>query len=345
MQTPSRLRKSLVRVFVIASVVMLAPQLSNAQDDVVPPPSPNVTRSSGRGSIVGRVVLPSGQPVTERCRVTLTSMRENDLTVFTDNNGGFGFANLPEATYTIEATGDVKLYETVSQEVRLVHGMQVRLVINLKEKNPTHGSNAGRVVSATEVDPNIPSAARKEYEKGTLLAAQEKITEAIDRFKAAIGIYPAYLIARNDLGVQYLKLKRLPEAVEQFEEAIQINSKAFNPRLNMGIALVNLKRYTEAVDHLTQAISINSSSPSAHLYLGIAALETDDLETAFREIDTSQSIGGKDFSVAHFFRARIALKRGERPLAVAQLNAYLENAPTGEYAAKAKALLDQLKEN
>lgn len=320
----------------------LAPQSVFAQDDVLPPPSANTGVGGGRGGIVGRVVLPSGQPVGERCRVSLSSILETDRTVYTDNNGGFGFGSLPEATYTLEVAGDPKLYEVVLQEVRLLRGMQVRLVINLKERKSS-ASNSEPVISAAEVDPNVPNAARKEYEKGTRLAAEEKITEAIERFKQAIELYPAYLMARNDLGVQYLKLKRTTEAVEQFEGAIEINPKAFNPRLNMGIALVNQNKYTDAIDHLTQATSINSSSPSAHLYLGIAALETDDLATALREIDAAQSMGGPEYSLAYYFRARVAMKKGEREQAISQLNAYLKNAPNGEYASKARTLLEELR--
>jgi len=343
--TPELIRFTIYSV-VISAFCLLSPRLASAQDDVVPPPSTiNSRGSGGNGSIAGRVVLPSGQPVAERCRVTLSSMRETDLTIYTDNNGGFGFGNLPEAIYTLEIAGDPKLYELVSQEVRLLRGVQLRLVINLKERKASTDPHRGSVISPAELDPNVPSAARKEYEKGTQLAAEEKINEAIDRFKKAISLYPPYLLARNDLGVQYLRLKRIGEAVEQFEGAIEINSKAFNPRLNLGIALVNQKKYTDAIDHLALAISINSASPSAHLYLGIAALETDDLERAQREIDVAQSMGGSDYSVAYYFRARVAMKKGEREKAVSQLNAYLKNSPTGEYASKARALLEELKQN
>jgi hypothetical protein len=47
-----------------------------------------------RGSIVGRSVA-VGPACYGRCRVMLSSMRENERTVLTDNNGGFGFGNLP----------------------------------------------------------------------------------------------------------------------------------------------------------------------------------------------------------------------------------------------------------
>src|SRR5690349_15277978 len=106
--TPGLIRFTIYSL-VISACCLLSPRLASAQDDVVPPPSTiNSRGSGGNGSIAGRVVLPSGQPVAERCRVTLSSMRETDLTIYTDNNGGFGFGNLPEAIYTLEIAGDPK---------------------------------------------------------------------------------------------------------------------------------------------------------------------------------------------------------------------------------------------
>ena len=316
-----------------------------AQDDSIPLPPPVSSTGSGSGSITGRVVLPSGDPVNGRLRIILSTIENPGMLSYTDNNGGFGFRNLREGNYTLEVLADREVYEPISEQVRVNRGMQVVLLINLREKLTAAKKNIGAVVSAAEADPNVPEAARKEYEKGIRLAAHDRIPEAIERFKGAIVLYPKYLMAHNDLGVQYLKLKRTGEALEQFEAAIEINQKAFNPRLNIGIALVNQKRYTEAIDNLTQAISINSSSAAAHLYLGIAALETEDLATAVREIDAAQSLGGTEYAVAHYFRAHVAMKKGERELAITQLNAYLKTAPTGEYAPKARALLEELKRN
>lgn len=343
MRTSIKLFRLLLLLTVPAGA-MLAPQCVFTQDDVPPPPSPNTALGGGRGSIVGRVVLPSGQPITERCRVTLSSILETDRTVYTDNNGGFGFGGLPEATYTLEITGDGKLYDVVTQEVRLLRGMQVRLVINLKEKKPSPGSNAGSVISAAEADPNVPKPARNDYEKGTRLAAEEKIAEAIERFKHAIELYPGYLMARNDLGVQYLKLKRTTEAVDQFEGAIEINPNAFNPRLNLGIVLVEQKKYLEAIDHLTLAVSIDSAQPAAHLYFGMASLETDDLPTAERELSKALALGSAEYSIAHFYIAHLQMKKGDRDGAIRELKTYLEGSPSGEKATQSRALLEKLKQ-
>lgn len=318
-----------------------------AQDNPTPiprlPTSPAIEIASG--NISGRVVLPSGHPINDRVRITLSTMTDPGMLLYTDNTGAFNFSGLRPGTYTVEAIGDGKLYDPVSEQITLLRGMRANLVIRLREKSSSSATKPGEVVSLNEVDLNVPAAAKKEYDKGSKFSNEGKAQEAIAAFKKALDIYPNYLIAHNDLGVQYLNLKRPAEAAEQFGDAIEINPKAFNPRLNMGIALVNQKKYNDALDHLTLAVSINSSSPSAHLYFGIAALETDDLATALREIDSSQTLGGPEYCLAHYFRARVALKKGEGGQAIAELNAYLKNAPNGEYAAAARALLEELKHN
>ena len=330
---------------VIGSAIALFPVQAYAQDDVIPPPTPINTRSEGgRGSIAGRVVLPSGQPVSDRVKITLSDIRNPDLTIYTDTNGGFGFTNLPEAIYTLEISGDPKLYEVITQEVRLLRGMHARVLINLKEKNASANNKlGGGVVSATEADVNVPAPAKKEYEKGVALVNEGKIQQAIERFKQAITIYPKYLVAHNDLGTQYLKIKSLSEAAEQFELAIEINPKAFNPQLNLGIALVEQKEYLSAMDHLRLAASIDSSSPAVHLYTGIASTAMDELDEAARELSTALSMGGPEYSLAHFYLAHVHMKKGERNEAVQELKAYLAQAPEGERAAQARRMLDQLK--
>jgi len=233
-------------------------------------------------------------------------------------------------------------YETVYQEVRIIYGAHPMLVITLREKGNASKSNAG-VVSASEVDQQVPEAARKEYEKGVQYSEKGKIEDAVDRFKKALAISPNYLMARNNLGVQYLKLGKWEEAAEQFESAIAINSKALNPRQNLGIALIEQKKYSQAVEHLNQAISLDASSPAAHLYLGIASLGVEDIDQAERELSTALSLGGDGYSNAHFYLGLVYMKKGEREPAIRELKTYLEKVPKGEKAPRAKQLLEKLK--
>ncbi len=329
-----------LKVFQICLLVCISAAAASAQDETLPPPPVSGT-GSGSGSIVGRVVLPSGQPVNSRVRITLSTLQTPGLTSYTDNSGGFGFRNLREGNYTLEVYGDYKIYEPVTEQVRLIRGLQVSLTINLRER-VSKERPAGGVVSAGELDQNAPPAARKEFEKATSLAGGGNHEQAIEHYKKAIAIYPDYLMARNDLGVQYLKLKQFAAAAAQFEAALDINSRVFNPRLNLGIVLVEQKRYLDAIDHLTQALSIDSSRPASHLYMGVASLEIDELAVAERELSKALTLGDAEYSIAHFYLGRVHMEKGDGDAAVREFKTYLQKQPEGEKAAQARTLLEKL---
>ena len=332
---------NLFRVFLIAAIGFGVSQVSAGQD----PPQPNIVRpgSAPLGSIAGRVVLPSGHYLNDRVRITLSSTENPGAQGYTDNNGNFTFTNLVEGVYTVEVLADRKLYEPVSETVRLIRSSRVHLMIYLKDKTKPPSSN-GNVVSANETDQKVPIAAKKEYETAINLLNEGKTQQGLERLKQAVAIYPQYLVAHNDLGVQYLKLNRLAEATEQFEIALEINPKAFNPQLNLGIALLRQKKYSDAVERLNSAVAIDSSKPAAHLYLGVVLVETDEIAPAERELRTAVSIGGPEYAIAHFHLGRLAMKKGERDEAVRELNSFLETSPTGEEAVRARQLLKSLKE-
>jgi Tfp pilus assembly protein PilF len=297
-----------------------------------------------RGTISGKVVLPAGASVNNRIRVTLSGGRIASQTTYTDNKGLFFFSNVSDGIYTLEILGDTAFFEPVTQEVRLIYGAHPVLVVSLRAKETAPTKTKTNVVSAAELDQQVPPAAAKEFEKGVQLSNRGKIEDAIGRFKKAVEIFPDYLMARNNLGVQYLKLGKWAEAAEQFEAAIETNPKTFSPRLNLAIALIELRRYADAIEDLTQAISIDSSSPAAHLYMGIASLGTEAIDQAERELSTALSLGGAAHSMAHFYLALVYIKKGEREPARRQLNAYLEKDPKGEKAPRAKQLLERLKQ-
>jgi tetratricopeptide (TPR) repeat protein len=298
--------------------------------------------TQARGSISGQVVLPSGHQVSTRIRITLSGYRLSPSVTFTDNKGRFSFSNISDGTYSIEVTPDSNRYETVTQEVRVIYGASPALLINLKERAGTVRSSPS-VVSATEIDQEVPDAAKKEFEKGAQLSGAGKTQEAIDRFKKAIDIFPNFLMARNNLGVQYLKLGKWGDAAKQFEAAIAVNPKALNPRQNLAIALIEQKQYVEAIEHLNKAISIDSSSPVAHLYAGIASLGVDEIDQAQRELSTALSLGGDEYSNAHFFLGLTYMKKGERESAIRELKTYIEKSPKGEKVPRARELLERLR--
>jgi Tfp pilus assembly protein PilF len=316
--------------------------LSSAAQNRVDPNAANAINNN-TGVIEGHVVLPSGHPINSSVSVTLSNANVSGLTVFTDSDGTFSFQKLAEATYTLEVNADPKVYKPLTQSVRLIRNMHLNLRIELEEKDRGGHARGPATVSAGESAKNVPGPAQREYEQGARLASQGDTHGAIDHLKKAIELFPSFLEALNDLGVQYLKDGQLEDAAEQFSAAIEISGTSFNPRLNLGIVLVRQHRYQEGMDQLTRAASIDGGQAAPRLYLGLAALETDDLPMAERELSKCLALGQAEYSVAHYYLAQVHLKNGQREPAASELRAYLDAAPAGQYASQARALLNQLK--
>ena len=317
---------------------------AEAQQPGAAAPAPGVSMSRETGGITGRVQLPSGNNVSTWVKVTLRIAQQPLMTITADKNGEFRFTNLRNGVYWVEVVGDSKLYETVTEEVEINRNRTINLTITLRDRKDAAASKppAG-VVSVAELEQNVPARARKEYEKGTKLIGNGDVVPGLEHIRQAIIIYPDYLAARNELGSQYLKQKRLQEAVEQFEATIKLVPQAFAPRLNIGIVLVEQKKYREALEHLNRAVSIDASQPAAHLYRGVASLGVDELTGAFEELSKALILGGDQYAVAHYYIAFVRIKRGEKPEAAGELQAYLKAAPDGELAEHAKTLLASLK--
>jgi tetratricopeptide (TPR) repeat protein len=294
--------------------------------------------------IEGRVLLPSGQSANFNIKITLSELHRPLATLYTNKHAEFRFPNLREGEYYVQAVANEKIYEPASpQRVWLNRSQTYQLAITLRKKEEIANRKAGaQVVSAAELDRAAPPAAQKEYAQAVRSAGRGDTRQAVERFQRAIAIYPDYLEARNDLGAQYLKLKRFDEAGEQFRIVLEKNPQYFNSRFNLGLVLIERKDYAAAIAQLNQAVAIDSALPAPRLWLGVALLQTGDLPGAERELSRALITGGANFVAAHYYLAQVYLRRGDSAEASRALKAYLEGSPKGEYAEEARLLLKKL---
>jgi Flp pilus assembly protein TadD len=194
------------------------------------------------------------------------------------------------------------------------------------------------VISAAEARQPVPVGAKKEYNLGVKFVAKGNFLQAAAHFREALSIYPDYLAARNDLGAQYLKLKRLDEAEEHFRIVLERDPKNFNAKFNFGLVRIERRDYADAISQLNQAMAIDGGRPVVHLWLGFILMEMGDLPNAERELTRALVMGGSDCVAAHYHLARIYLKRGDSSEASRAVRAYLNESPKGEYAKEAKQL-------
>ena len=296
------------------------------------------TADTNDAVIRGRVTLPSGFTVQGYARITLKNQQSILSTIYTNNSGEFQIRNLSEGIYFVQAEVLQANFEPVMKRVELGRGLLVDLTLELREKkDPTH-DRRGKVVSAAELKQAIPSAAKKQYELGLKFVNKGNFQQAATHFQEAIAIYPEYLAARNDLGAQFLKLKRIDEAEKYFEAVLRDDPKNFNAKFNMGLVQIERRNYTEATALLHQAVAIDSTRPVARLWIGIAKLELGDLATAEAELTRALIMGGDECVAAHYHLARIFLNRGAVSDATRSVQAYIRQAPRGEFIKEAKEL-------
>jgi len=301
------------------------------------------TADTNNAVIEGRVILPSGFSANRNVRITVRNSISTLSTFYTNKQGEFHLNNLSEGIYYVQAEVDDRSLEPVIEKVSLGRGIVRKLTLELREKKTPVLSNPARVVSVAELRQVVPVAARKEYELGLKLVNKGDFTQAAEHFQQAISLYPDYLAARNDLGAQYLKLKRLDEAEKLFQGVLAEDPKNFNAKFNLGLVRIERKNYLEAISELKQAKVIDSTRPVASLWLGFALLESGDLASAETELTKALVMGGSECVAAHYHVARIYLARGDTAEALRALQAYLGDAPKGEYVKEARQLEAQIK--
>src|SRR6267142_1400714 len=239
----------LVSVVVLLSLLSVRAQSGGGVDQ---------TGTGGRHTIQGRIYFPSGRRSDSRVKVKLENFNAGELSVLSDPNGSFVFRGLEPGSYTVVVDGGED-YETARELVYVEsdgsnsrRGITLPPVtrlytvqISLRPKDT--GPKAG-VVNA--VLAGVPETARELFRKAVDSAGAGDSIKAVEQLKAALAAYPAFPLALNELGVQYLRLGQAEKAAEVLKSAVKLVPEDFHPRLNYGIALLNQRKFGEAEEQL-----------------------------------------------------------------------------------------------
>jgi len=285
--------------------------------------------------------MPNGAFTTEAIKVTLSNLRETVSTLYTDSQGNFEFRNLASGNYQLEVEANRQKFEVKTEAVTVFKGTPSLVNIALREKESPDSTSA-KTVSIAELDRNVPSNARKEFDRASKLISEGNTAAAIVHLQKAVELYPGYVMAHNDLGTQFLAQGKLDEAAEEFRKAVSLDSKAFNPALNLGIVLVHKHQFQEALAILRTATSLDPNSPAARLYSGLAELGLDDLEAAEKDFKSAYSMGSQPFAVALFHLGQLYLKRGDKESALNAFTLYLREVPDAANAEQVRKTIAML---
>lgn len=302
--------------------------------------------TGGRFVIQGTVIFPSGQRVDRPLKIRLATPTRGELITMTDTNGRFLFPRLTPGSYAIIIDADEN-YEAVNEQTNIIQVMRTMgsteeiIPVQIRLKRKASDAIRPEVVHADLA--NVPKPAVDLYNTALKLAQDGKNKAAIDKLNEAVKAHPDFMLAFNELGVQYQKVGELDKANEALQSALKISPSSFAPLVNHGIVLVRLKKYAEAEAGLRVALRENDKSAVAHFYLGRALAYLGQFDEAEKELNAAITLGGEQMKEAHRYLGAIYHARGDTERAITQLETYLRIAPKADDASAVRDLIKQLK--
>jgi len=266
-------------------------------------------------------------------------MDKGDRVATTDDNGNFAFVGVPRGDYVLIIDKE-QGFEPFSQNVTiLAASAPPHLVIRLRLKEEAKSETG--VINAEFA--NVPSRAMAFYQKAFEQAQAGNHKAAIEQLQKAIAEYSNFMLAFNELGVQYLRLGELDKADEALTKALKLAPDSATPLLTHGILLTVMEKFNLAVTELQTALKQREQSANGHLYLGQALANLGRFAEAEVQLTRAIELGGDEVKDAHRFLGAIYLQRGERKKALAEFEIYLKLAPKAKDAEKVRQMIRQNK--
>jgi tetratricopeptide (TPR) repeat protein len=310
-------------------------------------PDPGDRGTGGKNTIQGTIFLPGGQRLDRRVKVKLTGLANGEQFQMSDDSGAFSFRRLQGGRYVVVVDAGSE-FEVHSEAVDLIEpaqrrgtpGITVPVYITLQ---PRRVSSSGAPGTVDAKAGGLPEAARELYKQAMESAKSGDPKKAIEDLNKALEIYPNFMAALNQLGVQYMEVKEWGKAVEALRKAIGIAPEAFHPRLNYGIVLLQLKDYKAAAAELSIAVQKDGSSGPAHFHLGRVMVSLANYDAAEIELRRTISIGGEEAVEAHRYLGAVYIEKHDSARAADELEAYLKLAPKAKDADRIRTIVKDLR--
>jgi tetratricopeptide (TPR) repeat protein len=302
------------------------------------------------GRIVGQIRISRGDFPPRQIMVELRLHEAPFNSTYSDEEGRFGFYNLPGNRYHVvvndEAYYPVDERADVSPDVSPVTTVQI--VLRPRENSKKDDPLGGRVSGANPylVDPatynkQFPKKAVKEYERALEAERKGKHDDAVAHYLDALRIAPDYYPAHNNLGALYLRDKDFKSAEEHFQEAVRLDQNDAQAYFNLANVFLLTGRYSQSETALAAGLRRSSDSAFAHFLEGCLFDRTGRLPEAEKSLRQALRLD-PSMSQAHLQLVNLYLHQNRREDAIRQLQDFLKAFPGSPPSAKAQELLKRL---
>ena len=288
--------------------------------------------AGGTRSIQGHIISPTGRLPESRIRISISSANGGVRSATAGEDGVFIVNNLEPGPYelTIDAGAE---YEMVRESVYL-GGLteKVNVPVYLRLRPESNPALAGVPKTAVELYVKAQEAARK----GDNDKAASMLGEAVKQ-------HPQFGLARNELGLVYMRTGKLDKALEEYKAASKSLPDDPFVQLNYGTALTQKKDFPEAEKQLRAALKRLGKSAAGHLYLGITLIGLKQHDEAETELQQALKLGGDQVALAHRWLGGIYWGRKEYKRAADEIETYLKLTPKAADAEQLRAMVKDLR--
>jgi len=300
------------------------------------------------GNIIGEVrVTKVGFP-PKPVMVNLQTRGATITSVYTDEQGRFGFYALPAGMYPLIISDDdySPADEAVDLNPLITATRYAQVSLNPKgekeegKSERVKGSNPG-VVDINEYLRKYPKKAVKEYEKGLEARTSGHADSAEKHFRKSLELSPDFYPSHNELGSLLLNRGQFADAEKEFGQAIQLNHSDAEAHLNLANVMLLEKRYDTALINAQEGLRRQPNSAFGHFVLGSAYEHTGASGDAERELRQALELDPFMANV-HLELVNLYLAEQRKTQAESELKTFITNFPNDTRTPKAREVLSKL---
>ncbi len=280
------------------------------------------------GLVKGKVVDGEGKPVPDAV-VTVEFMGgvSRKLSTKSDRRGEFVQLGLMSGGYRVSAAVDKLGTGYVDINVRV--GQTAEVTIRLSA-----------VPAGT--DPKV-AALKTAFDEGVAASRANDHDGAIAKFQGALAVQPNCFECYFNIGYAYLQKKDEKQAEENWKKALEHKADHAETLNALATLYNNQKRFDEAAAISAKAAASAPAGNADAVYnQGIILWNAGKIGEAKVKFEEAAK-ADPNHADARFQLGMANLNEGKIPDAISSFEQYLKMAPTGQFAAQAKAMLAQLK--
>jgi tetratricopeptide (TPR) repeat protein len=291
------------------------------------------------GALQGKVTDAAGKPLEKAVIVIeFTDGINRKYDVKTNKKGEFIQIGLAPGNYKVTASFE-GLGEQ-AQPVRVRLGDPVKMEFRL-----------GVAAGATKEDVAKAAALKAVFEQGVALSKEGKYDEAIAKFTEASGMVPGCYDCLYNIGYNHSQKKEYDQAEAAFLKAIEMKANYVEAYNGLATVYNAQKKFDKALEASSKAAELASAAGpgagsgggvDAEYNQGVIAWNAGKIPEAaehFQKVIFMKP----DHADAHYQLGMAFVNQNKMAEAAPMFEKYLELAPTGQFAATAKAILGSIK--